>query len=194
LDAAVKREIQNLPETAWTPYRTPEDIDTDREIAETVHTMNGTEQAFRLIVLRWSNPQPNLFEASRYGYHAVATNREEAAEQVIWKHNPRGQCENWHKELKLGLGMEQMPCGQLEANALYFAIGVLAYNLAELLKRQVLPEPYRTATLATLRWKLYRLAGKLVRHARRWILQVKAEVEKWRLLQSARQRCAALAT
>ena len=42
--------------------------------------------------------------------------------------------------------MEQMPCGQLEANALYFAIGVLAYNLAQLLKRQVLPEAYRRVT------------------------------------------------
>jgi len=48
--------------------------------------------------------------------------------------------------LKLDLGMEQMPCGQLEANALYFAIGVLAYNLAQLLKRQVLPEAYRRVT------------------------------------------------
>jgi len=33
-----------------------------------VHSMNGTEQAFRLIVLRWPNPQPNLFEADRYCY------------------------------------------------------------------------------------------------------------------------------
>jgi hypothetical protein len=78
-DAAVKREIQNLPETAWTPYRAPHDIATDRQIAETVHSMNGTEQAFRLIVLRWLNPQPNLFEAERYCYHAVASNREEGA-------------------------------------------------------------------------------------------------------------------
>ena len=98
LDVAVKREIQNLPEAAWQPYRTPEGIATDREIAETVHSMNGTEQAFRLIVLRWPNPQPNLFEADRYGYHAVATNREEAASVVIWKHNGRGNSENWHKE------------------------------------------------------------------------------------------------
>ena len=51
-DAAVKREIQNLAETAWTPYRTSDGLATDRQIAETVHTMNGTEQAFRLIVLR----------------------------------------------------------------------------------------------------------------------------------------------
>jgi hypothetical protein len=112
----------------------------------------------------------------------VATNREEPANAVIWKHNQRGNSENWQKELKVGLGMEPMPCAQFEANARYFAMGVLAYNLAQLLKRQVLPASYRTATVATLRWKLYRLAGKLVRHARGWRLQMKADLEKWRLL------------
>jgi hypothetical protein len=55
-----------LAEAAWQPYRTPAGIATDREIAATVHSMNGTEQAFRLIVLRWANPQPNLFAADRY--------------------------------------------------------------------------------------------------------------------------------
>jgi len=191
-DAAVKREIQHLPEAAWQPYRTAEGIATDREIAETVHSLNATKEAFRLIVLRWKNPQPSLFEADRYCYHAVATNRQEAACEVIWKHNERGNCENWHKELKIGFGMEQMPCGQWDANALYFAIGVLAYNLAQLLKRRVLPTSYRTATVATLRWKLYRLAGKLVRHARGWMLQIKADAEKWLALQAARLCCATL--
>jgi hypothetical protein len=192
LDAAVKREIQNLPASAWQPYRTAEGLATDREIAETVHTMNETKQAFRLIVLRWFNPQPNLFETERHCYHAVASNREESTAQVIWKHNRRGNSENWHKELKIDVGMEQMPCGQREANALYFAIGVLAYNLAQLLKRRVLPESYRTATLATLRWKVYRVAGKLVRHARGLVLQIKANTEKFLQLQSARLRCAYL--
>jgi len=192
LDAAVKREIQHLPEAAWQLYWTQEGIATDREIAETVHTMNGTPQAFRLLVLRWANPQPSLFEADRYCSHVVATNRAESASEVIWKHKGRGNSENWHKELKVGLGMEQMPCGQFEANALYFAIGVLAYNLAQVLKRRVLPEAYRTVTVATLRWKLYRLAGKLVRHARGWVLRIKADLEKWRLFQSARICCATL--
>jgi hypothetical protein len=194
LDAAVKQAIKNLPESEWKPYRTAEGMATDREIAETVHTMNRTKQAFRLIVLRWLNPQPNLFEAERYCYHTVASNREEGAAEVIWKHNGRGNGENGHKELKMGVGMEQMPCGQFQANAMYFAVGVLAYNLAQLLKRQVLPESYRTATLATLRWKVYRLAGKLVRHARGLILQIKADTEKWLLLQGARLQCALLRT
>ncbi len=165
---------------------------TDREMAETVHTMNGTQQAFRLIVLRWPNPQPNLFEADRYCYHALATNREETASEVVWKHNRRGESENWHKELEVGFGMEQMPCGPFEANARYFALGVLAYNVGQLLKGQVLPESYRTVTVATLRWKLYRVAGKLVRHARCWLLRIKADLEKWRLFQSARVCCARL--
>ena len=194
LDVAVKREIKNLPESTWQPYRTTEGIATDREIAETVHTLNQTKKAFRLIVLRWLNPQPNLFESERYCYYAVASNREGGAAEIIWEHNGRGNSENWHKELKVGVGMEQMPCGQFHANALYFAIGVLAYNLAQLLKRRVLPESYRTVTLATLRWKVYRLAGKLVRHARGLILQIKADTEKWLLLQSARLQCALLRT
>jgi hypothetical protein len=194
IDAAVKREIQKLPETAWKAYQTAEGIATDRQIAETVHTMNKTEQAFRLILLRWPSPQPDLFEAGQYCYHAVASNRLESAAAVIWKHNQRGNSENWHKELKIGFAMEQMPCGEFDANALYFAIGVLAYNLGQLLKRRVLPPSYATVTVATLRWKLYRLAGKLVRHARCWTLQIKANAEKWLLLQSARLQCARLQT
>jgi len=80
----------------------------------------------------------------------------------------------------------------LEANALYFAIGVLAYNLGQLLKRRVLPPSYGGVTVATLRWKVYRLAGKSVRHTRGWVRQVKADLEKWLLVQSTRLCCATL--
>ena len=50
LDAAVRREIQPLREAAGQPYRTAEGMATDRERAETVHILNGTKQAFRLIL------------------------------------------------------------------------------------------------------------------------------------------------
>jgi hypothetical protein len=86
------------------------------------------------------------------------------ASEVIWAHNQWGESENWHKELKACLEMGADAVGEFAANAMYFAIGVLAYNLAQRLKRQVLPESYRTATVATLPWKLYRLVAKLVRH------------------------------
>ncbi len=190
-DSAVKAALRQIPESDWKAYCTREGVATDREIAETVHSLNQTRQAFRLIVVRWKNPQPSLFESGAYGYHAVASNREESesASEVLWRHNQRGESENWHKELKLEFGMEQMPCGQQAANAVFFGIGVLAYNLSWLLKTNLLPPEYRQVSVATLRWKLYRVAGKLVRHARAWVLKVRTEGEKLALLEAARQRC-----
>ena len=190
-DSAVEAAIRQIPESDWKPYRTREGMATDREIAETVHGMNKTKQAFRLIVVRWPNPQPSLFEADPYCYHAVASNREEteSVSEVLWLHNQRGESENWHKELKLEFGMEQMPCGELAANAVFFAIGVLAYNLSAVLKAQLLPAEYRHASVATLRWRFYRLAAKLVHHAGAWVLQIKTEAEKLALLVALRQKC-----
>ena len=191
-DSAVKTALAGLRADQWQPFYTAEHLATDREIAETVHCMNETQTAFRLLVLRWRNRQPSLFEASEYCYHAVATNRRESASEVIWMHNQRGASENWHKELKLGFGMEQLPCGQFAANALFFAIGVLAYNLSAVLKAEVLPAEYRQSTVQTLRWQLYRLAGKLVRHGRQWFLKIRTESEKLALLLAVRKKCLAL--
>ena len=58
----------------------------DGEIAETVHCMNKTDKAFRLIVLQRPREQ-NLFEdKSLYRYHAIASNRpnEDAAVTMEW--------------------------------------------------------------------------------------------------------------
>jgi hypothetical protein len=65
-DAAVKAAISVIPEGEWKTFR-------DGEIAETVHCMNKTDKAFRLIVMRRPREQ-NLFEdRSLYRYHAIAT-------------------------------------------------------------------------------------------------------------------------
>ena len=65
-------------------------------------------------------------EESRYT--VIASNRPENMVEVIQWYNQRGECsENRIKELKLGYGMERMPCGRFEANAVFFRIGVPAY-------------------------------------------------------------------
>jgi hypothetical protein len=76
--------------------------------------------------------------------------------------------------------------GEFEATARYFAMGALAYHLALFLKRQVLPEGYRAATVAMRCWKVYQLEGIRVCHARGWMLQIQTDVEKGCFLQSAR--------
>jgi hypothetical protein len=78
-DAAVKALIKAIPESAWTKFR-------DGEIAETVHCMNKTTSAFRLIVMRRPQEQ-DLFDPDKapYRYHAIASNRpsEEGAGQTM---------------------------------------------------------------------------------------------------------------
>ena len=61
---------------------------------------------------------------------AVASNwpleQKSTAEVLTW-HHQRGQAENFLKERKGGLGLDRMPCGQLEAHAVFFRLGVIAY-------------------------------------------------------------------
>jgi len=182
-DEAVKAVIKGIKEEEWQPY------EKDREIAETIHTMNKTREAFRLIVQRWRKLQGELFNPDPYCYHVIATNREEPVEEVIKLHNQRGQVENYIKELKNGFGMDWMPCGETYANAVFFRIGVIAYNLFQALKLLGLPAWWRTATIGTVRWKLYQVAARLVYHAHQVLLKLATSIDKINLFRQVCHRC-----
>ncbi len=186
-DSAVKEAIKAIQPKEWHPY------EGEREIAETIHSMNGTREAFRLIVQRWPKRQAELFDPDPYCYHVIATNREEPAKEVVALHNKRGQMENFIKELKEGFGMDWMPCGESYANAVFFRIGVIAYNLFQAMKLLSLPPWWRTSTIATVRWRLYQTAGRLVFHARQLLLKLATSLEKLRLFWRVRRRCLQMA-
>ena len=109
-DRAVKEAICNIPQAAWNEST----LGCGYEVAETVHTMARTDQAFRLIVKRELRRQPDLFAEDRYVYHAprvaVASNwplEQKSTLQVLEWHNQRGQAENFLKERKGGF--DRMP-------------------------------------------------------------------------------------
>jgi hypothetical protein len=163
------------------------------ELAETVHCMEKTDKAFRLVVKRWVVRQGELFERSTppYGYHAVATNwseRDKTTQEVLAWHNQRGQAENFNKELKIGFGMDRMPCGQRWANAVFFRIGVIAYNLFIGFKRVVCPESWMKQTIATVRWKMLQVAGRIVTHAGQVVLKLMIELDKLELFRGIRKK------
>ena len=172
-DEAVVREIKSLSNSAWRPYG-------DGHIADTVHCMNKSKQAFRLIVVRRPR-QKSLFdeEPVTAKYTAIATNRIQKAEEVLQWYNQRGECsENRIKELKIGFGMERMPCGQFGANAIFFRVGVLAYNVAKLFLLNTLGRSWCRHQVQTLRWRLFQTAGKVVCHAGYVWLKVRREMEE----------------
>jgi hypothetical protein len=103
----------------------------------------------------------------------IATNRTDSSQEVIRWYNQRGEhSENRIKELKIGFGMERMPCGQFEANAVFFKIGILAYNLFRLFVLNVLDESWQRHQVQTIRWRLYHIAGKIVYHKNQIFLKL----------------------
>jgi hypothetical protein len=142
-------------------------------------------------VLRWPNPEPDMFQHQPYCYHVIATSDDERKPpEVIWFHNGRGDTENYSKELKSGFGMDYAPCRSLVADAVYFEIGVLAYNLTTAVKRLVLGGEWLRRTIASLRWRLIQIAGKVVRHGRQLILRV--QESHFELFKTVRQRLVTL--
>jgi hypothetical protein len=123
-DVAVKTAIAAIPESNWTRFR-------DGEIAETVHCMNKTKKAFRLVVMRRTREQDLFKDHAPYRYHAIASNRsdEDAQATMEWYSRRGDDSKNRIKDLKIGFGMEYMPCGSFRANAAFFSIGALTYNL-----------------------------------------------------------------
>lgn len=197
-DEAIQKAIKRIPEHEWRQGRDRYGIRTGREYAEFIHTMNGSDHAFRVVVQRWEPAQRDLFENSeQYCYHGIATNftiEAKNGEAVIWWHNERSNAENYNKEVKIGFNLEYMPSGTFGGNGVWFGIGILAYNLFIASKVFALPRSWRTKTIATVRWQFIQMAGRIIRHARRVIVRVSGITrETFELYRHAREMCRELA-
>ena len=182
-DAAVKAAINAIAEGDWKTFR-------DGEIAETVHCMNKTNKAFRLIVMRRPRDQDLFEERSPWRCHVIASNREneDAAATMEWYSKRGDASENRIKELKIGFGMDYMPCGTFKANAVFFSIGVLTYNLYLGFRSTALGNGWERSQVQTVRWRLLQTAGKIVRHGRRLYLKISAAMLD--TFTAIRERCA----
>ncbi len=188
-DSAVKKIAFRIPGSAWVR------IDKDREVAGTVHTLQETNKAFRLIVKRTrdrSTPLSNRLVRDRD--LSVATNMRPtvSAVRVREGHPQRGTFEKFLKELKRDGRVGTMPTGESDANAAGFRIGVLLCNLLQGFVRDLLPAAWISFRLPTLRWKLFALPGKFVRPARALILKLAVPRRYADFLNEIRARCGLL--
>ncbi len=83
---------------------------------------------------------------------------------------------------------ERMPCGQTYANAVFFRIGVIAYNLFIGFKRFSCPESWEKHTIAIFRWKRVQVAGRIVRHAGETVLKLMIDLEKLEFFKGIRRK------
>lgn len=181
-DSSVIEDIRRIHRTAWLRMRDEENIPSDYEYAETTHVMNDSNHSFRLIVKRKRNRQIDLFNSISYNdYYAVVTNiaeEEMSGAEVLYHHQQRGNCERFIKDGKYGLNLQYVPCGTIEANRIYYTIGMLAYNIMKLFQLLILPDRYSTCLIETVRRKVLRIVGRIVNSSRQIWLAVNRTM-KW---------------
>jgi hypothetical protein len=133
----------------------------------------------RLIVRR-TRPTPSsqldLFGVS-YSYHPFITDRDGAMLALEADHRRHAEVENAIRDLKYGVGLNHLPSGRFGANAAWLGFQAIAHNLARWLAQLGLG---LVATTKTLRRRLFALAGRLTRSARRLTLHLPARWP-WRL-------------
>ena len=186
---AMKAWILERPEAVWTPLMRDGKAVAGQQTCRGVWTMDKYHNTFTLVVQRCrkggqqaldlgedATEDETTMTDGRYLYRALATNRDDLTDSaVVHWYNRRGEdSENRIKELKSDFAGERLPCGQFEANALYFHLCVTAYNLFVLLRHSLPPE-WHTCRAPTFRWRVVALAAKVVCHARQVYLKFRPD-------------------
>ena len=91
---------------------------------------------------------------------------------VVRFYNQRGTAEQWIKEGKSATHWTRLSCHRFRANEVRLLLGVIAYNLGNLLRRLVLPRAIQDWSLTSLQQRLLKTGGRLIRHARYFTLQL----------------------
>jgi len=97
----------------------------------------------------------------------VVTNRPGRASDIFAWYNDRGAAERYIDELKNGFAVDRLSCSRYRANALRVQFHAIAYALVHLFRQQLHDTALATATVTTLRLKLFKVAARVERTARR---------------------------
>ena len=172
-NGAVKACIEVIKEKEWKPLTGRYQKRLGTEWAETVYvTQEGI--SMRMLVLRWLNPDPDLFNKSRFCYHTIGTNNNEINEmEWLEIHNGRmGTIEHSNREIKAGLGCDYSPSHEFEKNRGYFLMGIIACNIAQIMKLFYLGKSARTWTLKRMRYQFINVCGKIIKTGRQFYCNI----------------------
>jgi hypothetical protein len=153
-------------------------------------------QPLRYVALRIRRKQGQLFASGAdTKYLALVSNRWDLAPAALlhWHWQKAGTIELVHDITKNELGAAVPPCGRFGANAAWYRLSLLTYNVLSALKSLALPPALSAARPKRLRFTLFTLAGRLVTHAGQLRLRVSRMAEALAGLILARERLVLLA-
>jgi hypothetical protein len=180
---ALRGKITSLSESAWAPLRklTEKGLSEGRkewaelEFIPSAASVKKDMKPDRYIAIRVRPWQTELFsDGNSYHYYAVVTNRWEmnGEELLGWQRERCGSVEKVHDVVKNDLAGGVMPCGRFYANAAWWRLNCLCYNVISIMKRKALPKSFWPVRMKALRFHLIGVTGKVVSHARMTFLKI----------------------
>jgi hypothetical protein len=135
-------------------------------------------RSFQYRAASWERPRRVIAKVEHYlgelfprvGFMVSAltgTNR-----AVVRFYNQRGTAEQWIKEGKMATHWTRLSCHRFRVNEVRLLLGVIAYDLGNLLRRLVLSLAIQSWSLTSLQQRLFKTRGRLIRHARYFVLQL----------------------
>jgi len=169
MSTALATAVAQVPEQQWQTFGTEAD-GTVRQWAEVDFvpgeaTEQKDQQPLRYVGLRLLKPQGVMFtDGSDRHHHAVGTKLKwDGARLLQWHREKAGTVEHVHDEVKNGLGGGHMPSQHFQANAAWFKLALMAYNVVSAMRGLALTPEERTVRLKRFRLLVVNLAGRMSR-------------------------------
>lgn len=133
-----------------------------------------------------------VFDGKTYKLHGIVTNVDWEGKEVIRSYRERcGKSEEAHAVMLHDLAGKQLPSGQFGANAAWWAMVILAFNINTIMKRLALGGKWCEKRLKAIRFAAINTPGRVLRHSRQLYVQISKECAE--LLRQMREGVAALA-
>jgi hypothetical protein len=152
-------------------------------------------EPLRYVALRITKKQKELFEVTDVVKHlAVVTNRWKISgdELVKWHWKKAGTIEHAHDVTRNELGAGTLPSKLFGANAAWYRLCGLTYNVPSFLKRRALPERLLPARPERLRFELFTMPARIAEPAGRMVVKPNAPPAIVEEMVEARERLLAI--
>lgn len=131
--------------------------------------------------------------AMKYKVTGVVTNRDIPGDEVIrWYRERCGKSEEAHSIMKEDLAGGKLPSGLFGANAAWWQMMILAFNLTVAMKRLVLGGSWVNRRMKAIRFWLINVPGRVLTHARSLVVRLVGGHASNEILLEARRKMVVL--
>jgi hypothetical protein len=158
-----------------------------REVLVEQQVLAGMEHQLSL-------PFPTMqLKGKKYKVFGIVTNMDWEGEELIhWYHKRCGKSEEAHAVMKDDLAGGKLPSADFGANAAWWWIMILAFNVNAMMKKLALGESWQPKRMKAIRFSLINLPGRVVKRSRRLIIRLTKNHPSLELLVEVRKKIAML--